>query len=101
MFRELDKFCNHVLSLPGAANHPDIKAQIDFLMANKEKLRFAQAEALAHGRRHKEQMAAVLQAAKLQEEAHRRRVEEIGRPLPPLDGDALGRALLKELGFTE
>ena len=32
-------------------------------------------------------------------EAHRKRMEELNRPSPPLDGNALGRALLKSLGF--
>ena len=32
------------------------------------------------------------------EEAHRKRMEELNRPSPPLDGNALGRALLKSLG---
>jgi hypothetical protein len=33
------------------------------------------------------------------EEAHRKRMEELKTPPPPLDGNALGHALLKNLGF--
>ncbi len=101
LFGELDKFCNHIRSLPKAANNPDIKAQLDFIVASKEKLKLAQAETLAHQKMHQEKLVAMLQQAKQKEEAHRKKMEELNKPSPPLDGDALGRALLKNLGFTE
>jgi hypothetical protein len=100
LFAELDKFCNHVLSLPAAVNHPDIKRNMEAIAARKEQLKLAQVEALAHLKTHQEQMANIVQSTKEKQEAHRKKMEGINTPLPPLDGDALGRALLKNLGFT-
>lgn len=41
------------------------------------------------------------QAQKTQQakEAKRRKLEELNKPLPPLDGNALGMALLKNMGL--
>jgi hypothetical protein len=100
LFGALDKFCDHVLSLPAAANHPEIKQQLDFIAASKEKLTLALAEQLAHHEAHREQLANLVKAAKQREEDHRQRIEELSRPSPPLDGNALGSALLKNLGLA-
>jgi hypothetical protein len=99
LFAELDKFCNHILSLPGSANHPEIRKQLDFIMASKEKLRVAQAESLVHLKVHQEQLAKLAAEAKQREEAHQKKMDELNRLSPPLDGNALGHALLKSLGF--
>ena len=101
LFGELDKFCNHILSLPVAAARPEIKQQIDFIIASKEKLKLAQAEALAHRQARRQQLAKMQEAAKQTEDAHRERMEELHTQSPPLDGEALRRALLKNLGFTK
>ena len=45
LFAELDKFCNLILGMPAAANHPDIKRNLDALAARKEELKKAQAVA--------------------------------------------------------
>jgi hypothetical protein len=100
LFGALDKFCNHILSLPAAANHPEIKQQLDFIAASREKLTLAVTEQFAHAQARQEQLANLARAAKQKEEAHRKRMEELNRPSPHLDGDALGRALLKNLGLT-
>lgn len=99
LFAQLDQFCNHILSLPGAANHPEIKEQLDFIAANRQKLILAKAEERANLKAHEERMAAMSQAAKEKEDAHRRTMEELNKPLAPLDGNVLGRALLKNLGL--
>jgi hypothetical protein len=101
LFGELDKFINHVLSLPIAANNPDIKRQLDFIIASKEKLKLAQAEELVHRKTHQEQLRKIQGPAMQREEAHRMKMEELNRPSPPLDAKALGRALLKNLGWGE
>ena len=100
VFSEIDKFCSALLSNPTAANHPDVKRQMDFITAAKEKLRLAQIEQAAIISAAREKVAAVGQASQQRAEAHRQRMEELNTPAPPLDGDALGRALLKNLGFT-
>ncbi len=101
LFGELDKFCSHILSLPAAANHPEIKQQIDFITASKEKLKLAQAEEITNRKAHQEQLTELMLTSKQKEEAHRQRMEELARPSPPLDGNALGRALLKSLGLID
>ncbi len=100
LFAEVDKFCNHILSLPAAANHPEIQQQLAFLTGSKEKLTAAMAQELAKRKVHQDQIGAMAQAAKEKQDAHRKKVEEINKPCPPLDGDALSRALMKNLGIT-
>jgi Peptidase C39 family len=101
LFVELDKFCNHVLTTPAAANTPDVKQQLDFIAASKEKLKLAQAEELAHQKTRFEQLAQIQEVAKRAKESHLKKLEELNKPSPPLDGDALGRALLKNLGLSK
>jgi len=99
LFEELDKFCNHILTIPGAANHPEIKKQFDFIKSSKEQLLLAHAESVVNRKLHQEQLATYTQAAKQRQEAHQKKLDELNKPLGPLDGDALARALLKNVGF--
>jgi hypothetical protein len=100
LFGELDRFCSVILAVPAAANHPEIKKQLEQIAVGKEKFKLAHAEQLARGAMLQGQFAALIQATKEKEEAQRKKIEERNAPSPPLDGDALGRALLKNLGFT-
>ena len=97
LFTQLDQFCNHILSLPGAANHPEIKQQLDLIAVHREKLILAEAEERANRKAHQDRMAEMSQAAKKRGDAHRQTMEEARKLLPPLDGNALGRALLQNL----
>jgi hypothetical protein len=99
LFAALDKFCNHILSLPAATNRPEIKQHLDFIAASKEKLTLALAEQFAHAQVHRERLADLAQTMKQKQEAHRSQMEELTRPSPPLDGNVLGRRLLKNLGL--
>jgi hypothetical protein len=101
VFAELDKFCNYILTIPAAATHPEIKKQLAFIASSKEQLKLAVEESLAHYKAHEERLGKMVQAAKEIEEAHRKKMEELNRPSPPLDPKALGRALLKNLGWGE
>jgi hypothetical protein len=101
LFADMDKFTNHVLSIPGAADNPDIKAQLDFVAGSKEKLKVTSAEELANRTAVMGQLAALKEKNKQQREAQLQKIEEMKKPLPPLDGDALGRSLLKNLGIIE
>ena len=100
LFGEIDKFCSHLLSVPAVANHPEIKKQLDHITAAKEKFKPAYAEQLACHRRLLGEFAMLAKRAEEQEEANRKRLEELNRPVPPLDGNALGCALLKNLGLA-
>ncbi len=101
VFAEVDKFCNFILTLPGAAEHSEIKKQLDFITAGKQKLELARVEAMANQKAHQEQLAQFVQTAKQNEEAHLRKLELLNKPSLPLDGNALGRALLKNLGYLK
>jgi hypothetical protein len=99
MFEALDKFCSFALTVPGAAQHPDVQKQLEVIASTKEKLKLAQVEARVHSKAYQEQLANVAQAAQKNAAAHRQKMEELNRPSPPLDPHALGRALLKSLGW--
>lgn len=101
VFAAVDKFCSQILTIPGARDHPEIKRQLDIVASSKEKLKLAHAEALVHRKAHLERLTEMLQTAKQNEEAHRQKVTELNRPSPPLDGDALARALLSNLGLVK
>ncbi len=101
LFGEVDKFCAHILGIPAAANHPEIKKQLDFITASKEKFKLVYAEELAKRAKTHAQLDALVKAAQEQAAIHRKEMEELNRPAPPLDGNALGHALLKNLGFKD
>jgi len=101
MFAEIDKFTSLILSIPAAANHPDIKKQLEFVATSKEQFKIAHAETLARRDTVLGQIAALTEKHKQQKEAQLKKIEELKASSPPLDGDALGRALLKNLGFTK
>jgi hypothetical protein len=101
LFAEMDKFTSLVLSIPAAANHPDIKKQLEFIAAGKEKFKVAHAEELVRRTAVLGQLAALTEKHKQQKEAQLKKIEELNAPPPPLDGNALGRALLKNLGFID
>ena len=99
LFGELDKFCAFILSFPAAANHPEIKKQLDLIAGSKDQLTQAVAEEEAAQNARFAQLAAIKQQTQATREAHKKKIEELNKPLSPLDGDALARALLKNLGF--
>jgi hypothetical protein len=101
VFGELDKFCSHILSLPVVAAHPEIKQQLDFILASKEKLKLAQAEDRVHRQTSEDQLLRMQADVAERQEAHRKKMEELETPSPPLNGEALSRALLKSLGLPE
>lgn len=99
LFAELDKFCTYILAIPGAGNNADIMRQIEFISSSKEKLKKVAAETIAQQKARFDQVAAIKADVRKREEAQRKKMEELKKPLPPLDGDALARTLLKNLGF--
>jgi len=99
LFAELDKFCATIVAIPLAAGNPEVMKQIDFLKGSKELLTKAAAQELATHKAQKEKMAALLQKSQQAKEAHNKKVEELKTPSPPLDGNALAEALLKNMGL--
>ena len=70
------------------------------LAGSKAAIKQAFAGSTVHTLAHKEQMAAFMQASAERGEAHRKKMEEVNKKAEPLDGVALGKALLKNLGFS-
>lgn len=101
VFAEIDKFSAFILSLPGAADRTDIKQHLDVVRQQTEKLNLAAAEALARRQADTARMATFQESLKQKKEAHAMRMEELQAQAPPLDGDALGQALLKTAGFLD
>jgi hypothetical protein len=99
VFGQLDEFCAFILAMPKAAGNPDVMKQIALIKGSKEKLKVAQAEELAIQKAQEAKMAAMLQQAQQKEEAHRQKMEKLTTPSPPLDGNALGRDLLRNVGL--
>jgi hypothetical protein len=99
VFGQLDKFSEHILQIAAVANHSDIKQQLDLLKATREQLTLAHAEALASQKLYENQLATFAQAAEQSQQAHQKKLEELQKPLAPLDGEALAKALLKNLGL--
>jgi hypothetical protein len=99
LFEAMDKFTAHMLSIPAAAANPDVKKQIEIITGSKETFRAAYAEHVARRTAVLGQLAALTEKAKQQEEAKLKKTEEPKAPSRPLDGNVLGRALLKNLRF--
>jgi hypothetical protein len=99
LFGQIDKLTAMVASVPGAAAHPDIKTQLDFIAASKQTFRQGYAERLMRHASIMEQLSRSATMMKEQEEAQTQVMEEMNRPPAPLDGNALGEALLQNLGF--
>jgi hypothetical protein len=98
LFAEIDKFTNQVLSIPAAANNPDIKKKLELLAASKEQFKTAHAAELARRAAVLGQLATLQEKTKQQRDAQLKKIENLNAPAP-LDGDALCDAMLKNLGF--
>jgi hypothetical protein len=96
---EIDKYCAHILSIPGLAQNPDLKIQMAVLQANKDKLKAAQAEEMVAVKAQADRLGSLNEQSRQKTEEHRKKVDQLNTPLDPLDGNALGQALLKNLGF--
>ena len=101
LFGEMDKFTSQIRSMPGAANNPDIKKRLDFIEASKVDLKAAHAADFARREAALGQLAAFEENSKKQKEEQLKKAEERKTPGPPLDGDAIGNAMLKNLGFIK
>lgn len=100
IYGDVNKFISQILEIPGASDHPDIRNQIAYLYDQKEPLRMAIAESAAQVRMQTDRLDVLRQTATANEAHNQRRTEEASRQSPPLDGDALGMALLRNLGFV-
>jgi hypothetical protein len=99
LFAELDKFTSHILTIPAAANNPDVRKRLEFVDATKEQIKVAHAEDLARRSLVFGQLAAFEEKNKQQKEAELKKAADRDAPGPPVDGDALSHAMLKNLGF--
>jgi hypothetical protein len=95
----LDVFCAQLLRVSGAEHHSDLTTQLDFIRSSKESLKAAQAKDVAGCKVRVDHFAAFVEESKKNAEAQQRREQELSAPPPPLDANALGQALLKNLWF--
>ncbi len=98
-FGQLDKFSGLLKSMPGMAEHAELKTQLDALARHKENIVAAVQAFEKHQKLGSQQLAAMQKSAKEAEEAHARKLAELKTPMAELDGHALGLALMKSLGF--
>jgi hypothetical protein len=98
LFGDIDKFTNHILSVPQAANNPDVKKQLEAISAGKERFKVVHAEDNARRAATLAQLSGLLEKNKQQREAQQK-IEQENNAAPSLDGNALHQALLKNLGF--
>jgi hypothetical protein len=99
LFGEIDKFTSQIRGMPGAVDNPDIKKRLDFIEATKADVKVAHAADLARREAALGQLAAFEENNKKQNEEQLKKMEQRNAPGPPLDGDALSAAMLKNLGF--
>jgi hypothetical protein len=99
LFSEVDKFTGHIRSMRGAEQNPDIKKRLDFIESTKGDIKVAHAADLARREAAMGQLAAFKEKSEKDEEEQLKKAEARKTPGPPLDGDAIGNAMLKNLGF--
>jgi hypothetical protein len=100
LFTQLDKFCDYIESIPQLAQHPEIRQRVAALRAGKGQLKMARSDVLYHQKVHQAQTAQLLQKHKEEQAAMLQKKEAMDQPAPPLDGNALGQALAKDLGLV-
>ena len=100
LFAEIGKAFSHVMSDPVLSKNEEVLKQIELIQEQKEPLRMSLAEAEANRKARRDQLAVMTETAQMNSALHQKRAEEAARESPPLDGDALGIALLRNLGFV-
>jgi hypothetical protein len=98
LFGELDKFRQHVERSSQAVD-PQVREQMATMMATREKLSLVQKEQIAYRRAENARLAQLKLKYKQEEAAISKKREDISKPGLPLDGNALGQALLQSLGL--
>ena len=96
-FAELEKFWAQVMTSEKAAKHPEIQKQVNFMKTSQEKIALAQFETLVARKAHEAQVSTFQEKCRQAEDAILKKREEIATPGLPLDGNALGLALVKDL----
>jgi hypothetical protein len=72
---------------------------LNVIRTGKDRLKLAQIEEQTSFKARAGRAAAAEKESRLRKEARRQEARELNAPLPPLDANALGHALLKNLGF--
>lgn len=100
-FSEIDKFRDQLLRIPSVAANPDVLAQFDMIEQKRVQFHLEYAELTVSLDARKAEMKATLADARRQEEEQQKKIDEANKPPVPLDGNALNRELLSNLGFTK
>ena len=99
LFRELERFRDRALGIPGVSARPDVLQQLGLLEKCKVDLKLAEQEEMARAKEREALLAATKERHGKEAAAVEKAREEAARPSAPSDGMALGDALLKELGI--
>ena len=97
----IEKFMEKVTSLPEVVANPELKPHLDGIRNSRTTLTEAFTKAAANARIHQGQMAAFIKASEERRQAYNQRKAALVKTGEPLDGEALGRALLKTFGFID
>ena len=112
LFAELDRFRDRVLAVPGVADRADVRQQLEAIQKNKERLKLAETEEAGLQKERDAQLSAAKEkygqaaapapadpAVSAVRQAHEQ--ARAAQPAAPVDGGALGDALLKDLGIVK
>ncbi len=100
LFSAMDKFTLLIADAPNAANHPDVKTQLAFMAATRERLKTTYAEEVARRTLILGQYAEASRRKNEQEREAGKMLTDMEKPMPRLNGHELGVALLKNLGIS-
>jgi len=98
----LDQFTGMMAQHPAAANHPDVMKQLEFLAVNRQKLKSVNAQEQVRRTLVAGQLMELERAVEQKKQLQKKVMDSarMVRPLEPLDGNALGVALLRSLGLS-
>ena len=83
MFAALDQFAAFAMTIPGAANHAELKTHLDVIRGARQQLAVAQAEEAAQVKMRADRIEALKQAARQREEASASKRRNLRKPLLP------------------
>ncbi len=101
VFAAIDKFAGIISKVPAARNHPELSKHLDFMANSKDTLKAALTNQTAQRALVSGQLNELARTFRVKNEEQKKKMEELKKPSPPLDGHALGWALLRNLGLAE
>jgi hypothetical protein len=98
-FAKIDQYCAQLAALPLVAANAQVMKNLELIKGSRGKMLEAAAELQEKRRVHLAKLQARLEKAQAKKAALDQKKAEMKMPPPPLDGNALGVALLKNMGL--